>query len=52
MARCTSVIQEDARWLAEIPGLGLERLRGRTLLLTGACGFLGAFVLVFLSRFS
>ena len=45
MARCTSIIREDARWLVEEAGLPLERLRGRTLLLTGACGFLGAYVL-------
>ncbi|BDU71009.1 NAD-dependent epimerase/dehydratase family protein [Mesoterricola silvestris] len=45
MARITSVIREDARWILERSGLPLDRLRGRTLLLTGACGFLGAYVL-------
>lgn len=45
MASTTSVIREDAQWILDESGLPLERLRGRTLLLTGACGFLGAYVL-------
>jgi len=52
MARWTSVIREDAQWLAEEAGLPLERLSGRTLLLTGACGFLGAYVLDVLAHWN
>ncbi|MDR3671581.1 MAG: NAD-dependent epimerase/dehydratase family protein [Holophaga sp.] len=52
MARFTSIIREDAQWLAEHAGLPLDRLRGRTLLLTGACGFLGAYVLDVLAHWN
>ena len=52
MARCTSVIREDAQWLGSAPGLPLQRLCGRTLLLTGACGFLGAYVLDVLAQWN
>ncbi len=52
MAKFTSVIREDARWLVEASGLPLARLRGKTLLLTGACGFLGAYVLDLLAHWN
>ena len=52
MARWTSVIGEDTRWLAAEAGLPLDRLRGRTVLLTGACGFLGAYVLDVLAQWN
>lgn len=52
MARHTSVIREDADWLIRESGLPLHRLEGRTLLLTGACGFLGAYLLDVLARWN
>jgi nucleoside-diphosphate-sugar epimerase len=52
MALCSSVIREDAQWLAASAGLPMERLAGKTLLLTGACGFLGAYVLDVLAHWN
>jgi dTDP-glucose 4,6-dehydratase/UDP-glucuronate decarboxylase len=52
MARFTTVIREDADWLVREAGLPLHRLSGKTLLLTGACGFLGAYVLDFLAHWN
>jgi dTDP-glucose 4,6-dehydratase/UDP-glucuronate decarboxylase len=45
MARITAVIHEDADWIMRRMGDTLAPLSGATLLLTGACGFLGAYVL-------
>ena len=45
MARITQVIHEDADWIIRRMGDTLAPLSGATLLLTGACGFLGAYVL-------
>jgi dTDP-glucose 4,6-dehydratase/UDP-glucuronate decarboxylase len=45
MARITQIIHEDADWIAHRMGNVLAPLSGSTLLLTGACGFLGAYVL-------
>jgi len=52
MALSSSVIREDAQWLAASAGLPMERLAGKTLLLTGACGFLGAYVLDVLAHWN
>jgi len=45
MARITNIIHEDSAWIAQRMGETLAPLAGSTLLLTGACGFLGAYVL-------
>ena len=45
MAHITSIIHEDAAWIIQTMGKALDKLQGSTLLLTGACGFIGAYVL-------
>jgi len=45
MARVSNVIREDAKWIVDRMGGALSPLAGSTFLLTGACGFLGSFLL-------
>jgi dTDP-glucose 4,6-dehydratase/UDP-glucuronate decarboxylase len=45
MAKVSNVIREDARWIVDRMGSALSPLSGSTFLLTGACGFLGSFLL-------
>ena len=45
MSRISSVIREDASRIVARLGSALEPLAGTTLLVTGACGFLGSYVL-------
>jgi len=45
MARVTKVLKEDADWIVERMGASLAPLSGHTVLVTGAYGFLGSFML-------
>jgi UDP-glucuronate decarboxylase len=45
MSKVSSIVREDAAWIAEKMGKRLEPMAGSTFLITGACGFLGSFLL-------
>lgn len=45
MAKISKTIHEDASWIIERMGTTLDAFAGRTILITGAAGFLGAYVL-------
>lgn len=52
MARATPIIHEDSAWLADRLAPDLQRLAGKTVLLTGASGFLGSAVLDWLAAWN
>ncbi len=52
MARTSDVIIEDARWIVDRMETAMNPLRGTTLLLTGAGGFLCSFILDVLVEFN